>query len=155
MKWCYKITRKNISWIPETLTKKHEYILTCFDSKNWDRAAPELESSESLIDSRCSSRLRLRDKKQSIRKIWLVINKIFDNPSVKSNLHYLPALKKSLSSRWNILNCSIKDSLYSPGFFVILASIASVETKSSGPAFLWSLFCIVCLISCWNVDILA
>lgn len=47
----------------------------------------------------------------------------------------LPALKKSLSSLWNILNCSTNDSLYSPGFLVIFASIASVATKSSGPAF--------------------
>jgi len=58
-------------------------------------------------------------------------------------------LKKSLSSWWNILNCSTNASLYSPGFFVILVSIASVATKSSGPALRWSLFCIVCLISCW------
>lgn len=64
---------------------------------------------------------------------------------------HLPALKKSLSSWWNILNCSTNASLYSPGFLVILASMSSVATKSSGPAFLWSLFCIVCLISCWNL----
>ena len=63
----------------------------------------------------------------------------------------LPALKKSLSSLWKILNCSTNASLYSPGFWVILASIASVATKSSGPALRWSLFCIVCFISCWNL----
>lgn len=64
----------------------------------------------------------------------------------------LPALKKSLSSRWNILNSFTNDSLYSPGFFVILVSIASVATKSSGPAFRWSLFCIVCLICNWTIN---
>lgn len=60
-------------------------------------------------------------------------------------------MKKSFSSWWKILNCSTNASLYSPGFLVILASMASVATKSSGPALRWSLFCIVCLISCCSM----
>lgn len=62
----------------------------------------------------------------------------------------LPALKKSFNSVKNILNCSTNASLNWPGVLVMRFSIASVAIKSSGPAFLCSLFWIVCLISCFT-----
>mmetsp|Transcript_14464 Transcript_14464/g.31362 ORF Transcript_14464/g.31362 Transcript_14464/m.31362 type:complete len:204 (-) Transcript_14464:1057-1668(-) len=57
------------------------------------------------------------------------------------------ALKKSRSSRMKILNSSTNEALNSPGLAVMRFSIASLATKSSGPALRCSLFCSVCLIS--------
>ena len=60
------------------------------------------------------------------------------------------ALKKSFSSAWKVRNSATKGALYWPGNALMRCSIASVATRSSGPALRCSLFWMVCLISCFR-----
>uniref|UniRef100_A0A2P2L2R7 Uncharacterized protein n=1 Tax=Rhizophora mucronata TaxID=61149 RepID=A0A2P2L2R7_RHIMU len=89
-------------------------------------------NSKMPLDSPEVSKFTLQSK-NSVSAKWPFSSK--DSVINSSCSTRLPALKKSLSSQWNILNCSINALPYCPGSLVILASIASVATKSSGPAF--------------------
>lgn len=103
-----------------------------------------LINSKTLVDSPVASRRSLHSKNRLREERPLSSIDIFIESSCSVKL---PAFKKSLSSLWNILNCYTKSPLYFPGFSVIPFLMLQLDLLD--PAFRWSLFSMVCLISCF------